>query len=50
MNADAGPTENPFQYVGKQGYYREPELELYLLGGSSGGRYYDPATGRFLSE
>jgi RHS repeat-associated protein len=49
VNADPGPTENPFQYVGKQGYYRDPELELYLLGGSSGGRYYDPAAGRFLS-
>jgi RHS repeat-associated protein len=49
VNADPGPTENPFQYVGKQGYYREPELDLYFLGMGSNGRPYDPATGQFIT-
>jgi RHS repeat-associated protein len=44
--ARSGTTDNPFTYVGRQGYYKDPELELYLLGA----RYYDPALGRFLSQ
>jgi RHS repeat-associated protein len=44
--ARSGTTDNPFTYVGRHGYYKDPELELYLLGA----RYYDPALGRFLSE
>jgi YD repeat-containing protein len=31
----------------QKGYYVDPETELYLLGGGSDGRYYDPAAGRF---
>ncbi len=48
-----GPSESRLLWVGKQGYYRDIELDLYLLGSSNnsgGGRYYDPETGRFLSE
>jgi RHS repeat-associated protein len=44
--ARSGTTDNPFTYVGRQSYYKDPELELYLLGA----RYYDPQAGRFLSE
>jgi len=49
-----GNSENPFTFVGKQGYYRDPELELYFLGMSGngaaqGGRFYDPAAGRFVT-
>jgi RHS repeat-associated protein len=44
--ARSGTTDNPFTYVGRQSYYKDPELELYLLGA----RYYDPALGRFLSQ
>ncbi len=40
---------------GQKQYYLDPETGLYLLGmggngHTAGGRYYDPATGRFLSE
>ena len=35
---------------GKKQYYRDMESALYLLGGGNNGRYYDAATGRFLSE
>ena len=49
-----GTSQNPFTFVGKQGYYKDAELDLYLLGTGShtdnGGRFYDPAVGRFLSE
>jgi RHS repeat-associated protein len=44
--ARSGTTDNPFTYVGRQSYYKDPELELYLLGA----RYYDPQAGRFLSH
>ncbi len=37
----------PHTFVARQGYYRDNELDLYLLGAASGGRHYDPATGRF---
>lgn len=48
-----GTSDTPHTFVGKQGYYRDPELSLYLLGLSgnetrSGGRFYNPALGRFL--
>ena len=41
----AGPTTNPFQYVGQQGYYLDPDL------GSSSlrARQYGPSIARFLS-
>jgi uncharacterized protein RhaS with RHS repeats len=38
---------------GKKHYYLDLETGVYLLGGGNsdgGGRYYDAATGRFLSE
>ncbi len=35
---------------GKKQYYLGMESALYLLGGGNNGRYYDAATGRFLSE
>lgn len=38
-----------FDFAGIQGYYHDRETELYLLGGATGGRYYDPSIGRFLS-
>jgi RHS repeat-associated protein len=44
--ARSGTTDNAFTYVGRQSYYKDPELELYLLGA----RYYDPQAGRFLSQ
>ena len=36
--------------VGQKQYYRDAETELYLLGGGTNGRYYDPKLGRFVSE
>ncbi len=35
---------------GKKQYYLDMEITLYLLGCGNNGRYYDPLTGRFLSE
>ena len=35
---------------GKKQYYLDMESALYLLGGGNNGRYYDAATGRFMSE
>ena len=35
---------------GKKQYYLDQEIALYLLGSGNNGRYYDAATGRFLSE
>ncbi len=40
-----GTDDNRFTWVGKQGYYDDREEGLYFLRA----RYYDPATGRFLS-
>jgi len=42
-------TDNPYQYVGKYGYYthwQEPTLNLLQLGV----RYYDPSVGRFTQQ
>ena len=41
-----GTTHNPFKYVGKVGYYYDPDLVEYYLRA----RTYDPAQGRFLSR
>jgi RHS repeat-associated protein len=35
---------------GKKQYYLDLETALYLLGSGMNGRYYDPATARFMSE
>jgi RHS repeat-associated protein len=48
-----GPAETRMSFVGKQGYYRDEELGLYMLGAANatfGGRQYDPLTGQFLSR
>jgi RHS repeat-associated protein len=36
--------------MGQKQYYLDPETQLYLLGTGTNGRYYDPATGQFISE
>jgi RHS repeat-associated protein len=46
VRSSSGSTSNNFKYVGKLGYYWDSDLALYLLRA----RYYDPATGRFLSR
>jgi RHS repeat-associated protein len=46
----SGPADTAQTYVGQKGYYRDDTLDLYLLGGGNGGRYYDAAQGRFISE
>jgi RHS repeat-associated protein len=43
------PSTN-FGAGGQKQYYADPEIELYLLGGGNGGRYYDPEEGRFITE
>jgi RHS repeat-associated protein len=44
--ASSGSTANPFRYVGRLGYYFDPELERYYLRA----RWYDYTTGQFLSR
>jgi len=41
-----GSTANSRTFVGKQGYVRDLETDLYFIGA----RYYDYATGRWVSE
>ena len=41
-----GSDPSPFTFVGKQGYQQDDETSLYFLSA----RYYDPATGRFVSK
>ena len=41
----SGSLVQPYQYVGKEGYYRESQLDLYLLGQ----RWYEASVGRFIS-
>jgi RHS repeat-associated protein len=47
-------TGEPFAFVGRQNYYRDPETDLYFLGAGGSdsglGRYYDPSAARFLSK
>jgi RHS repeat-associated protein len=42
----AGTSDNAQTFVGREGYFRDSETDLYLLDA----RYYDPASGRFVSE
>ena len=44
--SSSGSISQPYQYVGKEGYYRESQLDLYLLGQ----RWYDEEVGRFISR
>jgi len=44
--ASSGSTPTPFGYAGAWGYQEDVDSELKLLGH----RYYDPATGRFLTR
>ena len=44
--SSSGSISQPYQYVGKEGYYREGDLDLYLLGQ----RWYDEEVGRFISR
>ena len=44
--AQTGATTNPYQWVGQQGYYRDSETSLYLMGQ----RPYRPSTGRFPTK
>jgi RHS repeat-associated protein len=39
-------TNNDFDYVGRQGYFKDPEINLYFVRA----RYYDYLTGRWMSE
>ena len=48
--ASGDATATPFTFVGKQNYYHDTELDLYLLGAATGGRYYDAQLGRFISQ
>jgi RHS repeat-associated protein len=43
--SSAGSTTNSFRFVGRPGYYLNPDLASYYLRA----RHYDPAAGRFLS-
>ncbi|MEM5807499.1 MAG: hypothetical protein QW474_03895 [Candidatus Aenigmatarchaeota archaeon] len=43
--SSSGSLNQPYEYVGREGYYRE-EFDLYLLGV----RWYDSEAGRFISR
>jgi RHS repeat-associated protein len=43
-----GTDSTPFTWVGRRGYYADPETGLCQLG--NGTRYYDPVTAQFLSK
>lgn len=44
--ASSGTTTNPYQWVGREGYYRDQEASELNLGR----RHYDTGTGRFTTE
>ncbi len=46
LTASSGSSDNPFTYVGKFGVMREASADLYYMRA----RYYDSASGRFLSR
>ena len=46
VKSSTGTTVNPYQWVGQEGYYRDPESGLYSLRN----RFYDSNEGRFKSE
>jgi len=41
----SGSTQNPFRWVGRQGYFYDPDLLQYYIRA----RHYDPVLGRWLS-
>ena len=46
VKSSTGTTVNPYQWVGQEGYYRDPESGLYSLRN----RFYGAGEGRFKSE
>jgi RHS repeat-associated protein len=46
VESRTGTDDTPFGFAGRPGYYHEPQLDLYFLRA----RFYDPATGQFVSE
>ncbi len=53
QQAHTGTSTSPYAFVGQQGYYYDPEIDLYYLGmggGPPAGRAHDAATGRFASR
>ena len=44
--ASSGATTNPFRYIGRLGYYYDPDPQTYHVRS----RVYQPANGRFLSR
>ena len=46
LELHSGSSPSPFTFVGRQGYFYEPSLGLYYINA----RWYDPVTGRWLSE
>tara|TARA_R110002095_G_scaffold97122_2_gene85028 strand:+ start:11493 stop:14312 length:2820 start_codon:yes stop_codon:yes gene_type:complete len=46
VKSSTGTTVNPYQWVGKEGYYHDPESGLYSLRN----RFYSANEGRFKSE
>jgi len=47
VQSRTGTTDTPHSFVGRQRYYWDPEIDLYLLGAQTP---YDPSTGRFVRE
>jgi len=46
IHTESGSLNQPYQYVGGEGYYTEPDINLQLLGQ----RWYDAEVGRFISR
>lgn len=46
LSGSGGPTSTRFTFVGKDGYYSDPDTGLMKLGC----RYYDPTIGRFITQ
>ena len=46
LHSHTGTSDSPLTFVGQFGYYAESALGLYFLNA----RYYDPATGQFISR
>ncbi len=49
-SGDGGFGGSSLLWGGQKGYYYDADTQLYLLGAGTTGRWYDPATGKFLSE